>query len=76
MVLTIIFRWSAGMTDVQGAFLSRNFKDTSLDDMKYEKSAADPCLYFCWNVRRLIIWLSWIDECVVVGNEEGVLSAK
>jgi hypothetical protein len=27
MVLTIIFRWSAGLIDVQGAFLCGNFKD-------------------------------------------------
>jgi hypothetical protein len=44
--------------------------------MKYEKSLADPCLCFCWTMRGLIIWLSWIDDCLVVGNEEGVLAAK
>jgi hypothetical protein len=37
---------------------------------------ADPCLYFCWIMRGLIIWLSWIDDCLVAGNEEGVLAAK
>jgi hypothetical protein len=27
-------------------------------------------------MRGLIIWLSWIDDCLVSGNEEGVLDAK
>jgi hypothetical protein len=27
-------------------------------------------------MRGLIIWLSWIDDCLVAGNEEGVLAAK
>jgi hypothetical protein len=119
MILTIIFGWTAGLIDVQGAFLCGNFKDgeeiymevpevferfypknvlllllqtihglrqaarafwrelrSALSDMKYEKSMADPCLYFCWTMRGLIIWLSWIDECLVAGNEEGVLEAK
>jgi hypothetical protein len=30
----------------------------ALDDMTYEKSVADPCLYFCWTMTGLIIWLS------------------
>jgi hypothetical protein len=27
-------------------------------------------------MRGLILWLSWIDDCLVAGNEEGVLAAK
>jgi hypothetical protein len=119
MVLAIIFRWSAGLIDVQGAFLCGNFKDgeeiymevpevfetfypadvlllllqtihglrqaarafwtelrRALDEMTYEKSLADLCLYFCWTMTGLVIWLSWIDDCLVVGDEEGVLAAK
>jgi hypothetical protein len=37
---------------------------------------ADPCLYFCWTMCGLIIWLSSFDDCLVAGNEEGVLAAK
>jgi hypothetical protein len=36
----------------------------------------DPCLYLCWTMPGLIIWLSWIDDCLVAGNEEGLLAAK
>jgi hypothetical protein len=49
---------------------------SALGDMKYERSMADPCLYFFWTMRGLIIWLSWIDDCLVAGNEEGVLATK
>jgi hypothetical protein len=49
---------------------------SALGDMKYEKSMADLCLYFCWIMCGLIIWLSWIDDCLVAGNEEVVLAAK
>jgi hypothetical protein len=48
----------------------------ALQDMKYTRSKADPCLYFSWTVDGLIIWLSWVDDCLVVGKKEGVLKAK
>jgi hypothetical protein len=105
MILNIIFGWTAGLIDVQGAFLCGNFKDREeiymevpdgfekfypsnvlllllqtvhglkqaprafwrelrsvLGDMKYEKSMTYLCLYFCWTMRGLMIWLSWIDD--------------
>jgi hypothetical protein len=37
---------------------------------------ADPCFYFCWTTTGLLIWLSWIDDCLLVGNKGGVLAAK
>jgi hypothetical protein len=51
-------------------------KRALVDDMRYEKSLADPRLYFSWNMTSLIIWLSWKDDYLVVGEEEGVLPAK
>jgi hypothetical protein len=44
--------------------------------MKYIRNKADPCLYFAWTATGLIIWLSWVDDCLVTGKKEGVLSAK
>ncbi len=40
------------------------------------KNKAEPFLYFVWTATGLIIWLSWVDDCLVTGNKEGVLSAK
>jgi hypothetical protein len=109
MVLMIIFKWSAQLVDVKGAFLCGNFKDgedisievpegfeefygayvlilllqknyglkqekmafwrelvKALTDMNFKSSAADPCLYYCWTMYGLVVWISWIDSCLVV----------
>jgi hypothetical protein len=44
--------------------------------MKYGRSKADPCLYFRWTAFGLILWLSWVDDCLVGGKDEGVKKAK
>ena len=36
----------------------------------FERSGADPCLYFKWTVTGLVVWLSWIDDCMVWGKAE------
>ena len=45
-------------------------------DLGYTRSKADPCLYFAWTTNGLIMWLSWVDACLVVGKKEEVLKAK
>ena len=38
--------------------------------MSYSRADADPCIYFRWNQKnRLAIWLSWIDDCLIIGDE-------
>jgi hypothetical protein len=44
--------------------------------MNFTRSKADPCLYFDWTINGLVLWLSWIDDCLVVGNKEGVKIGK
>jgi hypothetical protein len=44
--------------------------------MEFIRSKADPCLYFTWNSNGLIAWISWVDNCLVVGKKEGVIVAK
>jgi hypothetical protein len=44
--------------------------------MEYGRSKADPCLYFRWTAFGLILWLSWVDDCLVGGKDEGVKKAK
>jgi hypothetical protein len=115
MVLMIIFKWSAQLVDVKGAFLCENFKDgeenfmevpegfeefygayvlllllqtiyglkqaamafwrelvKALTDMNFKRSAADPCLYYCWTMYGLVVWISWIDDCLVAGDKMAV----
>jgi hypothetical protein len=43
----------------------------ALRGMKYERSKADPCLYF-WNAEHgLVIWLSWVDDCLLDMQKAG-----
>ena len=44
--------------------------------MGYERSKADPCLYYKWTDNGLVLWVSWIDDCLVVGSKKGVEIAK
>ena len=48
----------------------------AFQSMSFERSKADLCLYFAWTKEGLILWLSWIDDCLVVGQTEGVKKAK
>ena len=42
--------------------------------MFYRRHKVDPCLYFKWHeVFGLILWLSWVDDCLNVGKKELVL---
>jgi hypothetical protein len=43
--------------------------------MDYEKSKAEPCLYFVCNMLGLILWVTWVDDCCVLGYEDGVKAA-
>jgi hypothetical protein len=48
----------------------------AFQSMHFQRSKADPCLYFAWTKLGLILWLSWIDNCLVVGQADGVKKAK
>jgi hypothetical protein len=41
-------------------------------DMSFKRSAADPFLYYCWKMYGLVVWLSWIDDCLVDGYKRAV----
>jgi hypothetical protein len=45
-------------------------------DVKCTLNKADPCLHFVWTTLGIIIWLSWVDDCLICGNKEGVEKAK
>jgi hypothetical protein len=48
----------------------------AFSSMKFKQSKADPCLYFSWTALGLVLWLSWINDCLVVGQQEAVKKAK
>ena len=49
---------------------------TYVKSMSYQRSKADPCLYFKWTTYGLVLWLSWIDDFFFTGPEEARLQAK
>jgi hypothetical protein len=48
----------------------------ALNDMNFKRSAADPCLYYCWTMYGLVVWISWIDDCLVAVDKRSVEAAK
>ncbi len=45
--------------------------------MKYGRNKANPCLYFFrWTVKGLVLWISWVEDCLVAGKEDDALEAK
>ena len=43
-----------------------------MSDMKYERNGVDLCMYFRWTMAGLVIWLSWVDDCMLWGPREVV----
>eukprot|EP00957_Ditylum_brightwellii_P025234 1909976-Ditylum_brightwellii.AAC.1 len=48
----------------------------AMTDMTFKKNKADPCLYFNWIGGFLILWMSWVDNCLVAGPGDLVKRAK
>ena len=45
--------------------------------MKFRYNRADPCLYYRWTDKGLVMWSSWVDDCLGVGKtEEAVIESK
>jgi hypothetical protein len=41
------------------------------------RSNADPCLYYQWtSAGSLLLWLSWVDDCLILGPEADVMKLK
>eukprot|EP00957_Ditylum_brightwellii_P165711 12615256-Ditylum_brightwellii.AAC.1 len=45
-------------------------------DMRFNQNKDDPCLYFKWVGGFLILWMSWVDDCMVAGSTSLVREAK
>jgi hypothetical protein len=48
----------------------------AFQSMGFNRSKADPCLNYAWTVLGLVLWISWIDDCLVIGQSEAVKIAK
>ena len=45
---------------------------TCMKDMNNKRNGADPCLYFKWTAFGLLVWMSWVDDCMCWGLKEMV----
>jgi hypothetical protein len=44
--------------------------------LKFTRSEADPCLYYKWTKEGLCLWLSWVDDCLMMGPKEEILKVR
>ena len=45
--------------------------------LKYKRIKANPCLHCKWSKEgKLIVWLSWMDNCTVGGHDQDPLNKK
>jgi hypothetical protein len=44
--------------------------------MGFKRSKSDPCLYYKWSTTGLVLWVSWIDDCLVMGHRDAVKVAR
>ena len=40
------------------------------------RGAADPCVYFRWTADGLVLIASWVDDLLMCGKRESVMSVK
>ena len=44
-------------------------------NFKYNR--ADPCLYYKWTDQGIVLWASWVDDCLgIAKNEETLIASK
>ena len=47
-----------------------------MNQMGFTRSVGDPCIYWKWTKRGLLIWVSWIDDMLCIGHPEDVEESK
>jgi hypothetical protein len=72
--LLILLQTIYGLKQAEKSFFVE--AENALEDMDYDQSKAAYCLYFSWTVVGLILWIAWVDDCVVLGEVTGVKAAK
>ena len=45
--------------------------------LSYKRSNSDRCMFHKWSEKdRLVVWLSWVDDCFCTGKKESVEEVK
>ena len=48
----------------------------ALKTMQLIRSKADPCVYYRWTHRGIMLWSSWVDDLLLCGNKKDVLEGQ
>src|SRR5687767_1041590 len=41
--------------------------------MEFDRSQEYPCLYYKWMNDKFTVWLTWVGDCLIAGEEEAVV---
>ena len=74
-VVLLLLKTIYGLKQAAKAFWTELLK--AFGSMGCERSKADPCMYYQWTVGgSLMVWLSWIDDCVCFGEQAEVEKSR
>jgi len=74
-IVLLLLQTLYGLKQAAIAFCKKLLR--AMKRMGFRRSDADPCIYFRWSKKKgLIVWLSWIDDCLCIGNIHEVKIAK
>jgi hypothetical protein len=73
-VVLLLLKTVHGTKQAARAFWNESLK--VFCDVKCTRNKADPFSHFVWTTLGTIIWLSWVDDCLICGNKEGAEKAK
>eukprot|EP00957_Ditylum_brightwellii_P053339 4043231-Ditylum_brightwellii.AAC.2 len=82
LVLIIMANWATALLDVKGAYLNGMFRNREHLFMtvpqgfeSYKCNKADLCMAFKWVDSCLVLWITWVDDCLNTGPEQEVKKA-
>ena len=74
-VVLLLLKTIYGLKNAARAFWKELLK--AFTKIGCERSKADPCMYYEWTALGcLLVWLSWIDDCVCFGKASDVEESR
>ena len=73
-VLLLLLKTMCGLKQAAFAFWRELLR--AMRSILFERSGADPCLYFRWTMHGLVIIISWIDDLLIIGYKENIKNTK
>ena len=73
-VLLLLLRTMCGLKQAAFAFWRELLH--AMRSILFERSGADPCLCYRWTMCGLVIITSWIDDLLIIGNQDKINDAK